>query len=237
MIFNLFFRTLTRRSVSVRNPPRRYRLLAFDWDGTLVDSTALIARAIQQACRDVGVTAPDDGSARHVIGLGQYDAIRHVAPLLDPAHYAGFSERFRTHYLVGDAAIPLFDGVREMLEELDDRGFLLSIATGKTRKGLSRALEQHGIAHRFVASRCADEGFPKPNPEMLLNLMEHLGVDPAQTLMIGDTSHDLELARNAGTSALAVAYGAHEPEAFESFSPLATVHSVSELRSWLASNA
>lgn len=221
----------------MRNLPRRYRLLAFDWDGTLVDSTALITHAIQQACLDVGLTAPDDATAKHVIGLGQHDAIRHVAPLLDPEHHAGFSERFRLHYLAGDAAIPLFDGVREMLEELDDRGFLLSIATGKSRKGLSRALEQYGIAHRFAASRCADEGFPKPNPHMLLALMEGLQVDPAQTLMIGDTSHDLELARNAGTSALAVAYGAHEAESFERFSPLATVHSVSELRSWLAANA
>ena len=114
-----------------------------------------------------------------------------------------------------------------------------SIGSGRTksRKGLARALEQYGIAHRFVASRCADEGFSKPNPEMLLTLMERLGVEPARTLMIGDTSHDLELARNAGTNALAVAYGAHDPDAFERFSPVATVHSVSELRSWLASNA
>lgn len=221
----------------MRSRPRRYRLLAFDWDGTLADSTVLITRAIQQACRDVGLTIPDDGTARHVIGLGQYDAIRHVAPLLDPKRHVGFSERFRVHYLAGEVAIPLFDGVREMLEELDDRGFLLSIATGKTRAGLARALAQHGIAHRFVASRCADEGFPKPNPDMLLALMERLGVEPAQTLMIGDTSHDLELARNAGASAVAVAYGAHSSEALERLSPVATVNSVSELRSWLAANA
>jgi phosphoglycolate phosphatase len=237
MISNRFWHASMPRSAPLRNLPRRYRLLAFDWDGTLADSTALITQAIQQACRDVGLTAPADEAARHVIGLGPYDAIRHVAPLLDPARHAGFSERFRVHYLAGDAAIPLFDGVREMLEELDDRGFLLSIATGKTRTGLARALAQHGIAHRFVASRCADEGFPKPNPDMLLALMERLEVEPAQTLMIGDTSHDLELARNAGASALAVAYGAHSPDALARFSPVATVHSVSELRSWLSANA
>jgi phosphoglycolate phosphatase len=237
MISNPFSRESMRRNAPLHNLPRRYRLLAFDWDGTLVDSTALIARAIQQACRDVGLSAPDDEAARHVIGLGQFDAIRHVAPLLDLDRHAGFSERFRLHYLAGDAAIPLFDGVREMLEELDDRGFLLSIATGKTRAGLARALEQHGIGHRFAASRCADEGFPKPNPDMLLALMERLRVEPMQTLMIGDTSHDLELARNAGASGLAVAYGAHSPDALARFSPVATVHSVSELRSWLSANA
>ena len=158
------------------DPPRRFRLLAFDWDGTLADSTALIAGAIQQACLDVGVPAPTESDARHVIGLGQRDAIRHVAPTLAPERHARFSERYRDHYLAGDAAIPLFAGVREMLDELDDRGFLLAVATGKTRVGLARALAQHGIADRFAASRCADEGFPKPHPDMLLALMDRLGV-------------------------------------------------------------
>jgi phosphoglycolate phosphatase len=219
------------------NPPRRFRLLAFDWDGTLADSTALIAGAIQQACLDVGVPAPDEMDARHVIGLGHRDAIRHVAPTLAADRHARFSERYRDHYLAGDAAIPLFVGVREMLDELDDRGFLLAVATGKTRAGLARALAQHGIADRFAASRCADEGFPKPHPDMLLALMDRLGVEPAETLMIGDTTHDLELARNAGVSALAVAYGAHPSDGLVAMGPLTTAHSVTELRAWLAANA
>jgi phosphoglycolate phosphatase len=219
------------------NPPRRFRLLAFDWDGTLADSTALIAWAIQQACLDVGVPAPDEMDARHVIGLGPHDAIRHVAPTLAADRHARFSERYRDHYLAGDAAIPLFAGVREMLDELDARGFLLAVATGKSRLGLARALAQHRIADRFAASRCADESFPKPHPDMLLALMEGLGVEPAQTLMIGDTTHDLELARNAGVSALAVAYGAHRSEGLMAMQPLTTAHSVTELRAWLAANA
>jgi phosphoglycolate phosphatase len=218
-------------------PPRRFRLLAFDWDGTLADSTALIAGAIQQACLDVGIPAPDEMDARHVIGLGQHDAIRHVAPTLAPERHARFSERFRDHYLVGDAAIPLFAGVREMLDELDRRGFLLAVATGKTRVGLARALAQHGIADRFAASRCADESFPKPHPDMLLALMEQLGVERSETLMIGDTTHDLQLARNAGVSGLAVAYGAHPSQGLLAMEPLATAHSVTELRAWLAANA
>jgi phosphoglycolate phosphatase len=222
---------------AMRERPKRYRLLVFDWDGTLADSTALIAGAIQQSCRDLGLPAPDEHSARHVIGLGHRDAISLVAPRLEEADAARFSERYRVHYLAGDEAIALFAGVREMLEELDRRGFLLGVATGKTRAGLARALAQHGIAHRFVASRCADESFAKPHPAMLLSLMDLAGVMPAETLMIGDTTHDLDLARNAGVSAVAVAYGAHPAADFAARSPLAIVHSIGELRSWLSSNA
>jgi phosphoglycolate phosphatase len=139
--------------------------------------------------------------------------------------------------MVGDAAIPLFAGIREMLDELDQRRFLLAVATGKSRAGLARALAQHGIAERFAASRCADEGFPKPHPDMLFALMERLGVGASETLMVGDTTHDLELARNAGVSGLAVAYGAHPPQGLMAMKPLATAHSVTELRAWLAANA
>lgn len=217
--------------------PRRYRLLVFDWDGTLADSTALIAGAIQQTCRDLGLPTPDDRRARHVIGLGHRDAISMVAPTLGAADLPRFSELYLRHYLGGDADIPLFDGVPEMLDELDHRGFLLGVATGKTRAGLARALARHGIAHRFAASRCADETFPKPHPGMLLSLMELVAVDPGETLMIGDTTHDLDLARNAGVSAVAVAYGAHQADALAAMAPKAIVHSIGELRSWLARNA
>ena len=217
--------------------PQRYRLLAFDWDGTLADSTALIAGAIQQTCRELGLPVPDDDAARHVIGLGSGDSIRHVAPDLDERHYARFTERFGVHYMAGDAAIPLFDGVREMLAELGDRGFVLGIATGKSRRGLDRVLAQHGIAHHFDVLRCADEGHPKPHPEMLLSLMDQAGVAPEATLMIGDTTHDLQLARNAGVASLAVAYGAHPPHGLAEMAPLAMLHSVAELRGWLGKYA
>ena len=125
----------------------RYRLLVFDWDGTLADSTALIAGAIQQACRDLGLPAPDEASARHVIGLGHRDAISLVAPQLAASDVARFSERYRYHYLIGDADIPLFAGVIDMLDELE-RGHLLAVATGKSRAGLARALARHGVPHR-----------------------------------------------------------------------------------------
>jgi len=217
--------------------PRRFRLLVFDWDGTLADSTAIIAGALQQACRDLGLPVPDDAAARFVIGLGLVDALRHVAPSLPSADYPRLSERYRHHYLARDPEIPLFTGAREMLDELDARGFLLAIATGKSRVGLTRALAQQGLAHRFCASRCADEGFSKPHPDMLLNLMDCCGVQARQTLMIGDTTHDLELARNAGASALAVTYGAHTHEGLAGLAPLATVASIAELAAWLRANA
>ena len=216
---------------------RRFRLLAFDWDGTLADSTCIIVDAIRAACADLGLPIPDRDAASYVIGLGLADALRQLEPSLAPEDYARFSERYRIHYLARDPEIPLFAGAREMLDELDARGFLLGIATGKPRAGLVRALAQQGIAHRFVASRCGDEGFPKPHPDMLLRLMDCVGVEADETLMIGDTTHDLELARNARVCGLAVCYGAHPEAGLKDLSPLAMVHSITELRDWLAHNA
>jgi phosphoglycolate phosphatase len=217
--------------------PRRFRLLVFDWDGTLVDSTGIISAAIQQACCDLGLPPPADAAAKFVIGLGLGDALRHVAPTLDACDYPRLTERYRMHYLARDVDIPLFPGAREMLDDLDARGFLLAVATGKSRVGLARALKHHRLEHRFVASRCADEGFPKPHPDMLLTLMDCCGTTPSETLMIGDTSHDLELARNAGASAVAVTYGAHAAEGLAPFAPLAMLASIAELEAWLKANA
>jgi phosphoglycolate phosphatase len=216
--------------------PRRYRFVVFDWDGTLVDSTALIAHSIRMACRDIGEPMPDEATARFVIGLGHSEVLRRIAPGLARERQHELTERYRFHFLARDAEIPLFAGVLGMLDELDAAGTLLGIATGKSRAGLERALAQQGVANRFVATRCADESPPKPHPGMLLHLMERVGVDPSETLMIGDTTHDLELARNAGVASLAVSYGAHEPEALARFDPLATMPSPLELRQWLRVN-
>jgi phosphoglycolate phosphatase len=217
--------------------PRRFRFVVFDWDGTLADSTALIAASIQQACRDIGEPVPDDTTARYVIGLGLADALRHVAPALAPGRHRDLAVRYRHHYLTGDPQIPLFAGARAMLDALNDAGHLLGVATGKTRVGLNRALEQQGLADRFVATRCADEGFPKPNPDMLLQLMDRVGAEPRETLMIGDTTHDVELARNAGVAAVAVSYGAHASAGLAQSGPLALVHSIDELHRWLRANS
>lgn len=216
--------------------PRRFRFVVFDWDGTLVDSTGLIVAAIQAACRDIGEPVPDVETARYVIGLGLADTLRRIVPELDPSRHRELAIAYRHHYLARDPEIPLFAGARELLDDLDSAGFLLGVATGKSRAGLERALDQHRLAHRFVATRCADEGPPKPDPDMLLHLMRRVGAGAGETLMVGDTTHDLELARNAGVAAIAVSYGAHAPEGLAERRPLALVHSVDELRQWLVAN-
>jgi len=217
--------------------PRRFRFVVFDWDGTLADSTAIIADALQQACRDIGAPVPDDIDARYVIGLGLADALRHVAPNLPRERHPDLVARYRHHYMAREAAIPLFAGVREMLADLGAAGIVLGVATGKSRAGLDHALAQHGIGGFFTATRCADEGFSKPHPDMLLRLMDQVGAVPGETLMIGDTTHDLLLAQNAGVAGLAVGYGAHAPAGLAQLRPLATVQSIPDLRAWLRGNA
>jgi phosphoglycolate phosphatase len=179
---------------------------------------------------------PTDAAARYVIGLGLNDALRHVAPTLAQSDYPQLSARYRAHYLGRDPEIPLFDGVVKMLDRLSGRGHQLAVATGKSRRGLDRALVQAGIAQRFVATRCADEGAPKPDPDMLHHLMRCTGIPPAETLMIGDTTHDLMLAANAGVDAVAVAYGAHSRESLAGEKSLALLESVYELDRWLEAN-
>ncbi len=216
---------------------RRFDLIVFDWDGTLADSTAPIVYAMKESCRDLGLPVPDDCAARHVIGLGFEDAMKTIAPGLPATRFPELGARYRHHYLAREPDIALFAGAKELLAELDAAGYLLGIATGKSRPGLRRMLESFGLERAFHATRCADEGFPKPHPDMLLHLMNRLDVQPHATLMIGDTTHDLDLARNAGAHAVAVTYGAHPPDELERGSPLASVHSVPELRSWLEHNA
>ena len=226
------------RCHSMRNrEARRFGLIVFDWDGTLADSTSIIAASIQAACCDIGQPVPDDAAARYVIGLGFTAAARHVAPALAPERYAMLSAAYRDHYMAREAAIPLFAGARELLDELAEAGYLLAVATGKSRAGLDHALTRNGLQGMFHATRCADEGMPKPHPEMLLSLMSLLGTTSERTLMIGDTTHDLDLARNAGTCALAVAYGAHERMSLAQRNPVATVDSIGTLRQWLSANA
>jgi phosphoglycolate phosphatase len=217
--------------------PQRFELVVFDWDGTLIDSAGAIVACIQAACRDLGLPVPDEERASHVIGLGLADALAHAVPTLPPAEYGRLAERYRFHFLARDAALPLFPGTREMLSALRLRGHALAIATGKSRAGLARALQTTSLAALFDATRCADQTAPKPAPDMLLELMDELGAEPSRTIMIGDTSHDLQMAASAGVAAVAVSYGAHPAEALAALTPLALVHSTEELAAWLAENA
>jgi phosphoglycolate phosphatase len=216
---------------------RRFDLVVFDWDGTLFDSTRLIARCIQAACADVGTTVPSDRDASYVIGLGLVDALRHAAPALAPERYRELGERYRHHYVAHQDDIVLFDGTLEMLRALKQRNHGLGVATGKTRRGLDDALRRSGLSDLFDATRTADETAGKPDPRMLQELMRELGATPARTLMVGDTTHDLLLAANAGCASVAVSFGAHEPEALVELAPLHIAHSTAELDAWLAVHA
>ena len=215
----------------------KYDLVVFDWDGTLLDSAGAIVLAIQAACRDIGHSPPSDEQARYVIGLGLIDALRHAAPDLPPESYPALVERYRFHYLAGDHQLSLFKGVPELLSELQAAGHILAVATGKSRLGLERALDHSGLRPLFQASRCADECHSKPHPQMLDELMAEFGVTGEATLMIGDTSHDLLMARNAGVDSLAVTYGAHPHDHLLEHRPLACLHTVAELGTWLNTNA
>lgn len=214
----------------------RYDLLVFDWDGTLSDSTAHIAHCLQSACRDLRLPVPGGDAARFVIGLGLRDALEMVAPTLDPSDYPRLVERYKYHFVSGEPHLALFEGAREMLSALREAGYFLAVATGKSRVGLTRALAQTQLATQFDATRCADETFSKPHPAMLQELMRELGQDAARTVMIGDTTHDLQMAINAGVAGIGVTYGAHRPEPLHALAPAFCADSVAELHDWLTSN-
>jgi phosphoglycolate phosphatase len=215
----------------------RFPLLVFDWDGTLMDSTALIASSIQAAARDLGLPVPDTATAMHVIGLGLKDALSIAVPDLPASAYGTMAERYRFHFLAGDPGIPLFPGTVELLGDLKARGHRLAIATGKSTAGLERALQATGTRHFFAATRCADKTAPKPAPDMLRELMDEFSVSREETVMIGDTTHDLQMALNAGVRFVAISHGAHPKDALLDLGPLACVHNTNELASWLRSNA
>jgi len=217
--------------------PRRFDLIAFDWDGTLFDSTAIIVRCIQAAVRDVGGTVPTDKEAAYVIGMGLMQALAHAAPDVPPEKYTELGNRYRFHYIQHQDDLSLFDGVLPLLNDLRERGHLLAVATGKSRRGLDEALHTVQLKGVFDGSRTADQTAGKPHPLMLQELMAEFDVAPERLLMIGDTTHDLQMAVNAGCASVGVSYGAHEPDAFHALQPLAVAHSVRELHDWLLHNA
>jgi phosphoglycolate phosphatase len=216
---------------------RRFDLIVFDWDGTLFDSTASIARSIQDACADLGTAVPSDRDASYVIGLGLAEALQHAAPQLPRERYRELAERYRHHYLARQDELVLFHGTLAMLRALKARNHRLAVATGKTRRGLDDVLRTVELSGLFDATRTADETASKPDPRMLLELMRELEVAPERTLMIGDTTHDLQLAANAGAASIGVSYGAHEHAAFDPFETCHVAHSTAELHEWLLAHA
>lgn len=216
--------------------PCQFDLIVFDWDGTLFDSTAIITRCIQAAVVDVGGHKPTDKDAAYVIGMGLMQALAHAAPDVPAEKYPELGLRYRHHYMAHQNDISLFDGVLPLLAELRERNHLLTVATGKSRRGLNDALRSSALLGVFDGSRTADETAGKPDPRMLHELMEEFGVAPERVLMIGDTTHDLQMALNAGCASLGVSYGAHEPDAFGALQPRFVAHSVAQMREWLLAN-
>lgn len=213
---------------------KRYRAVIFDWDGTVMNSTHTIVACIQGACADLGLPVPEARQASWVIGLSLESALYHAVPTLTADLFGDFQERYRARYLQLDAQLPLFDGMNELLGSLRAQGILLGVATGKSRAGLDRVLTQQSMHGHFDVTRCADETFSKPHPAMLHEIMDVLSLDPDEVLMVGDTSHDIQMARNANMDGLAVTYGAHDPDTLSKAEPLVMVDSVAQMSKWLS---
>ena len=199
-----------------------------------MDSTRAIANSIRAACADLELTVPTQEQASHIIGLGLTEAIAALLPELPISDYPQLIDRYRHHFLGQDHLLPLFDGVTETIPQLHSAGYWVTVATGKSRRGLERALEQSKLRSYFHASRCADEVFSKPHPGMILELIDYCNVTPERTLMIGDTSHDLQMAVNAGVASVGVGYGAHTGASLQEFGPLYIADDFADLTRWLS---
>jgi phosphoglycolate phosphatase len=217
--------------------PKQFDLLVFDWDGTLMDSTGTIAAAIQAAFQDVGLPVPSDKAARYVIGYGMQEAMQYLAPEASPAQITAVVAEYRRHYLAQDQHVTLYDGVVEALPQFIEAGFQLAVATGKSRAGLDRVLASTGLGGFFKMTRTADEAFSKPHPAMLHYLLDKCNVEASRAVMIGDTTHDLQLAQNAGTHSLAMTYGAHKLPELLSCKPLAHFDDFHALKDWILLHA
>lgn len=219
------------------NRPARFDLIAFDWDGTLFDSTALIVKCIQSAVADVGGQKPTKEAAAYVIGMGLQQALAHAAPDVPKTRWGDMAERYRHHYFLAQHEVTLFEGVLPMLTSLKARHHWLAVATGKSKRGLDEALKVVNLQSVFDATRTAEETAGKPHPMMLEQLMGEFGVEPERTLMIGDTTHDLQMAQLAGCASVGVSYGAHDPQGFDRWNPLFVAHTVTDLQAWLEVHA
>jgi len=212
----------------------QHKLIVFDWDGTLMDSEARIVACMQGAIADLGMSERTVDEIKNIIGLGLRESVATLFEDLSEADYQALVDRYRYHFLVGDKTPSLlFEGVIPLLNNLLDKGHFLAVATGKGRQGLDKVLEETDLRSMFHATQCADESFSKPHPQMLLDIINKLGVEANETLMIGDTEYDLQMANNAGTPSLAVSYGVHSKQRLLDCGPLSCVDTVNELTDWL----
>ncbi|MBN0987902.1 HAD family hydrolase [Amphritea pacifica] len=211
-----------------------YKLLIFDWDGTIIDSAARIISSMQKAARDLDQPELTDDAVRNIIGLGLPEAIQMLIPGVDDAVIPLMRERYGYYYLgADDTPTALFDGVEQTLINLKHKGFRLAVATGKSRRGLDRVFAETGLESLFETSRCADETTSKPHPHMLEEILEETGLSPADAVMIGDTEFDLEMGVRAGMDTIAVSYGAHHIDRLLQYKPVLVMHQFAELENWL----
>jgi phosphoglycolate phosphatase len=213
----------------------RYDLIIFDWDGTLMDSAGKIVRCFSAAITDVGIDSPGEYAIRNIIGLGLAEAIDTLLPEHNEAARTAVVERYREYFLHLDPGeSELFPGVAPGLERLNAQGYLLAVATGKSRRGLERVLSETALQPLFAVTRCADETFSKPHPQMLHDILDRTGTDAERALMVGDTVYDLEMARNARVDGLGVSYGVHERNRLLELEPRAVLDSFVGVCDWLA---
>lgn len=226
-------------SAATRRGPGPFRLLVFDWDGTVADSERRIVTAARAVIAGLGLPPRDDAEIRAIVGLGLDEAFQVLYPDLAGHSRALAVAGYRQHYANGTqgSPVPLFPGVVAALQELAARDFLLAIATGKSRRGLTRDLAGHALAGLFAETRSADDAPSKPHPQMLLDIMSALGISAEETLMIGDTAYDLEMARNAGVARLAVSCGMHDAARLLEFDPLTVLETVAGLPAWLTEHS
>ena len=211
-----------------------YKLLIFDWDGTVIDSAARIISSMQKAAQDLSQPALTDEAVRNIIGLGLPEAIRVLIPDVDEAVIPQMRERYGHYYLgVDDTPTELFDGVEQTLSNLKDKGYRLAVATGKSRRGLKRVFDDTGLEYLFETSRCADETTSKPHPHMLEEILQETGLNAADAVMIGDTEFDLEMGVRAGMDTIAVSYGAHHIDRLKAYKPVLVMNEFPDLESWL----
>ncbi|UVH53448.1 HAD-IA family hydrolase [Pseudomonas sp. CBSPBW29] len=212
-----------------------YKLLIFDWDGTLCNSIGRIVDSMHAASTRAGYALCDDLAVKGIIGLGLPEAIRTLYPEIGDDELIAFRQHYADHYMALDAQpSPLFEGVAQAMEAFRADGYHLAVATGKARRGLDRVLKAHGWENYFDATRAADETASKPHPLMLEQILAQCGVSPRQALMVGDASFDLMMARNAGMDSVAVSYGAQSAEALQAYEPRLTIDRFSELQAWLS---
>lgn len=216
---------------------KQFDLIIWDWDGTIADSTGMITNAILKAAEQVGLPALTAAKASSIIGLGLRESIEALYGDIPAEKAQALATQYTANYYAGESAIPLFEGAVATIVELNKRGFKLAVATGKGRRGLNLALEHCGLGNYFHATRTVDECFSKPHPQMIDELMDILVALPERTLMIGDTSYDLQMAANAGVKSVGVTYGAHAESDWQHLNPIAKFNDFKGLSHWLLNHA